>query len=100
MYHGFMGLCEDFLTNHPGYFIAPIRINGSAAESIFSCLKYISGGNLSSTNYGSSLSALTTQRDIKTNPYSEKGYRTDIKKLKLRININMDACTRYYCTTE
>ena len=81
MYHGFMGLCKDFLTDHPGYFIAPIRINGSAAESIFSCLKYISGGNLSSTNYGSSLSALTTQRDIKTNPYSEKGYRTDIKNI-------------------
>ena len=62
MYHGFMGLCKDFLANHPGYFIAPIRVNGSAAESIFSCLKYISGGNLSFTNYGTSLCSNNSAR--------------------------------------
>ena len=72
---------EDFLEDHKGYFIAPIRVNGSAIESIFSSLKYIAGGNLSSTNYASSLSSLITQRDIQTNPYSEKGYKTDIKNI-------------------
>ena len=82
MYHGFNGLCEDFLSRNPGCFIAPIRVNGSSIESIFSNLKYISGGNLSSTNYGPSLSSLVTQRDIKANPRAEKGYRTDT------ININ------------
>ena len=81
MYHGFKSLCEDFLEDNEGYFIAPIRVNGSAIESIFSSLKYIAGGNLSSTNYASSLSSLITQRDIQTNPYSEKGYKTDIKNI-------------------
>ena len=33
----FKGLCDDFLRDHKGYFIAPIRVNGSGIESIFSC---------------------------------------------------------------
>lgn len=81
MYHGFFGLCNDFLTRHPNCFISPIRLNGSSVESIFSCLKYIANGNLSSSNYVTSLSSLITQRDIKHNPHSEKGYRTDIGNL-------------------
>ena len=81
MFNGFKGLCEDFLGRHPGCFIAPIRVNGSAVESLFSSLKYVSGGNLSSTNYASSLSSLITQRDIQKNPLAEKGYRTDIQNL-------------------
>lgn len=70
MSYGFKGLCEDFLADHKGYFIAPIRINGSAIESIFSSLKYISGGNLSATNYATSLSSLLTQKTIQKNPHS------------------------------
>ena len=76
MYKGFIGLCEHVLNNHPGYFISPLRINGSAVETIFSSLKFISGGNLSSTNYPTSLAAFATQRDIAKNPYSEPGYRS------------------------
>lgn len=79
MYLGFTGLCNEFLSTHPGYFISPIRVNGSAIESVFSCLKYISGGHLSSTNYSTSLTALSTQREVATtNPSAEFGYRTDL----------------------
>ncbi len=83
MYNGFKGLCEDFVKDHPNHFISPIRINGSAIESIFSSLKYISGGNLSSVNYATSLSSLLTLKDIKQahNKSSEEGYRTDIKNI-------------------
>jgi hypothetical protein len=81
MYYGFINLCENFLENHKNYFIAPIRVNGSAIESIFSSLKYIAGGNLSSTNYASSLSSLITQWNVQTNPYSEEGYKTDINNI-------------------
>ena len=38
---GFVGLREEFLSLHLMYFISPIRVNGSAVESIFSCLKYV-----------------------------------------------------------
>ena len=75
MYHGFNGLCINFLAAN---LISPIHINRSAIKSVFSCLKYISGGHLSSTNYCSSLLALVTQREVATNASAKKGYRTDI----------------------
>ena len=75
MYHGFKGLCEGFLAQHPEYYIGPVRITGSAIETVFSSLKYISGGNLSSINYSSSLSGLITQREISGDSKGEDGYR-------------------------
>ena len=44
MYEGFRGLCEDFLAKNPNSFISPVRVNGSAVESLFSSLKFIAGG--------------------------------------------------------
>lgn len=70
MYRGFNGLCGHLLKNHPGYFISPLRINGSAVETIFSCLKYISGSNLSSTSYPTASAAFSTQREVARNHYS------------------------------
>lgn len=81
MHNGFKGLCQDFLDSHPKHFISQLRVNGSAIESLFSAIKYQSGGNLTSVNYPTSLSALITQKEIRTNPHSEKGYRADIVKI-------------------
>lgn len=77
MYWGFKGLCEDFIATHPGYFISPLCVNGSAVESVFSCLKFITDGNLASTNYPSALTAFATQRDVSKNINSEAGYRNE-----------------------
>ncbi len=85
MVTGFIGLCSDFLDRHPECYISPLRVNGSAVESIFSSLKYIADGNLSSTNYASSLSSLLTQRNVQKNPLAEKGYRTDIQNINSMI---------------
>lgn len=82
MCYGFIGLTEDFLQRNPGYFIVPVCISGSAIDSVFSCLKYISGGNLSAINYPTSLSALVTQREIASNHKGEKGYRNVSLNLK------------------
>ena len=41
MYYGFIGLTEDFLQRNPGYFVVPVRISGSAIESVFSCLNIL-----------------------------------------------------------
>ena len=83
MYKGFRKLCEDFLSSHPHYFISPLRVNGSALESVFSCLKYITGGNLASTNYATSLAAFGARQAVK-NPYSEPGYRDDVLGVSTR----------------
>uniref|UniRef100_A0A1X7V628 Transposable element P transposase-like RNase H domain-containing protein n=1 Tax=Amphimedon queenslandica TaxID=400682 RepID=A0A1X7V628_AMPQE len=82
MYHGFKGFCHDFLTEHPHYYIIPVRISGSAIESVFSCLKFISGSNLSSVNYSSSITALATQREKTSNTNAENNYRNIPLSLK------------------
>ena len=74
MFNGFTGLCQDFIAEHPGYFVIPVRITGSAIESVFSCLKNISGGNLTSINYTTSLASLATQRE-ETSSSKEDTYR-------------------------
>lgn len=59
------------------YFISPLRINGSALESIFSVLKHTSGGNLSAIVYSPALGRLISRKSLSLtkNKNSEKGYR-------------------------
>ena len=58
------------------YYIWPLRINGSAIESLFSLLKFSSGGNLSGLSYGPALGKVINRKEMTlVNKYSEKGYR-------------------------
>ena len=77
MYQGFTGLCESFLSTHAprGYFISPIRINGSAVESYFSQLKYAARGQLSSTQYSVVRGAVATSKAASTKQPQECDYR-------------------------
>lgn len=75
---GFLSFCEWFFkTVSPNgkYFISPLRINGSALESVFSILKFSSGGNLSALSYGPALGKLISRKDQTHNKFSEHGYR-------------------------
>ncbi|XP_068747328.1 uncharacterized protein [Montipora capricornis] len=79
MVYGFLDFSEWFLTAYPNnYFISPLRINGSAIESIFSVLKFSAGGNLSASNYGSFRGRVITGREVITSSNSERGYRDDV----------------------
>jgi len=49
--YGFRAFCKNFLAKYPGYFISPLRISGSAVESLFSQFKHNAGGKLDSCNY-------------------------------------------------
>ena len=64
MFHGFKSLCDDFLTVHPGYRIYPVRLNGSAVETLFSQVKHATSGHLSATNYATARSAVLTKGSI------------------------------------
>ena len=78
MVYGFAQFCHWFVATYPDYFISPLRINGSAIESIFSVLKFTAGGNLSASNYSSFRGRVITGREVITNSNSERGYRDDI----------------------
>lgn len=63
-WYGYKGFCEEFIQRNPGYGIYPLRLTGSAVETIFSRLKFITGGNLSGVNYSSSRANLITRYDV------------------------------------
>lgn len=63
-YFGFVDLCKYFLATHPGYYILPVRVNGSAVETLFSQLKDGSGGTLTGVSYASVRAKLITKRTV------------------------------------
>ena len=71
------------------YFISPLRINGSAIESIYSVLKFASGGNLSALSYGPALGKLINRKDMIQNKYSEKGYRDVVLNISGLVGANV-----------
>ena len=77
MVFGFLLFCEDFFRRHPGYYLVPLKWNGSAVETLFSNLKRIAGGKLDSTNYATAREAYLAQRDTHGHRASKaaRGYR-------------------------
>ena len=49
--YGFRSFCKYFLQKYPGYLVSPLRLSGSAVESLFSQFKYYAGGKLDAANY-------------------------------------------------
>ena len=64
VYYGFTEFCKHFVSIFPGYYIWPLRLNGSALETIFSQLKFNMNGQLSSVNYSAALTTLKLKRRI------------------------------------
>ncbi len=75
--YGFQSFCSDFLQRHPGYYITPMKWNGSAVETLFSQFKQIAGNKLDSTNYSTARKAFLTKRLVHGHKASAavKGYR-------------------------
>ena len=71
---GFTEFCDAFLKKYPGYFVSPIRLTGSAVESLFAQYKYTTGGKLDAANYSVARAAFLTKQAI-SNHHSGKGYR-------------------------
>ena len=54
--------------------MSPLRITGSAVETLFSQFKYSAGGKLDSVNYSRSRAAYIVKQCVSTH-HSGKGYR-------------------------
>ena len=63
-WYGYREFCKSFLQRHPGYYVYPLRLTGSAIETVFSRLKYTTGGHLSAVNYASARANLLTRYDV------------------------------------
>ena len=72
--HGFNAFCSDFLYHHPGYFVSPLRLSGSAVETLFSQYKRLAGGKLDAANYITARAAQLIQQTVVSH-HSGKNYR-------------------------
>lgn len=78
-----------FLSKHSqkGYYVVPVRVNGSAIENYFSRLKISAHGQLSAINYSSVEAAVEMAKSVSTNRPHEVEYREariDIKSVGLK----------------
>ena len=71
--YGFRAFCKYFFDRHPGYFVSPLRITGSAVESLFSQFKHNSGGKLDACNYATARCAHLVKQCASTH-HSGAGY--------------------------
>ena len=76
MVYGLHELSTDFIATYGNnFFLSPKRLNGSSIETLFSQLKYISGGKLSAVNYQHAKDAYLLKVDIHGKHYGEPDYR-------------------------
>lgn len=72
--YGFTGFATWFLDRYPDHFISPVRLSGSAIETLFSQFKGTTGGKLSAMNYSTARAAHLVKHAV-TPHHSSKGYR-------------------------
>ena len=74
--YGFRAICEWFFKTYPSYFISPLRLSGSAVESLFGQYKHTAGGKLDAVNYANARAACLV-RQFASSHHSGKGYRDE-----------------------
>ena len=72
---GFIGFVNKFLTQNPDYYVYTLKVNGSAAETLFSQLKFETNSKLTSINYASARSQVLMKKDIHGSSKAAHGYR-------------------------
>ena len=77
--YGFKAFCQWFLSTYPTYFVSPLRLSGSAVESLFSQYKFSAGGKLDSVNYTTSRAAHLVKQ-CTTDHHSGSSYRDESLK--------------------
>ena len=83
--YGFTGFATWFLEEYPNHFISPVRLLGSAAETLLSQFNNTARGKLSAMNYSTSRAAHLVKHAV-TPHHSSKGYRDtplDIEQVPL-----------------
>ena len=62
------------MKHHPHNFVPPLRVSGSAVETLFGQYKFAAGGKLDASNYATARAACMV-RNIVTTHHSGKNYR-------------------------
>lgn len=73
--YGFATFCEWFFKEYPSYYVVPIRITGSAVETLFAQYKYLSGNKLDAVNYTTARSKYICKKKVEATHHSGMYYR-------------------------
>lgn len=87
MVFGFTGFVQNFLQLHPDYYVFPLKVNGSAVETLFSQFKFETNSKLTSVNYQTARSRVLMKRELQGSAKAAHGYRDTplyIKEKKLK----------------
>ena len=81
-YYGFKEFTTSYLEQHSqdDLYIVPLRLNGSAVETLFSQMKYSAGGHFSSTNC-TARSSLLMKNQVRGRSVKDADYRN--------VNLNL-----------
>ncbi|XP_065889322.1 uncharacterized protein [Dysidea avara] len=71
--YSFRAICEWFFKTYPTYFVSPLRLSGSAVESLFSQYKHAAGEKLDAVNYTTARAACLVRQSVAVH-HSGKGY--------------------------
>ena len=74
--YGIQAFCKWFLETYPSYFVSPLRLSGSAVESLFSQYKFSAGGKLDSVNFTTARAAHLVKQCAASH-HSGKSYRDE-----------------------
>ena len=74
--YGFQQFVTDFLKDCPDYYVVPLKMNGSAVETLFSQFKFESDGKLTSVNYSTARKCVLLEKDIRGSTKAARGYRS------------------------
>ena len=72
--YGFQHFAEWFFEEYPDNFLSPIRLSGSAVETLFSQFKHCAGGKLSASNYAVARTANLVKSVVAVH-HSSQSYR-------------------------
>ena len=82
---GFIGFTRNFLMQNQHYYVLPLKINGSAAETLFSQFKFETNHKLTSVNYASARSRVLMKKDLHGTSSAAHGYRDTPLYLKKKL---------------
>ena len=72
--YSFISFAEWFFEEYPEHFLSPVRLSGSAVETLFSQFKHSTGGKLSAGNYATARCA-NLVKNVVAPHHSSKNYR-------------------------
>ena len=98
---GSLPFAIGFFSEYPSYHIVPLRVSGSAVETLFAQYKYLCGSKLDAVNYTTARSKYLCKKKVEATHHSGRYYRdmplnTPDAPLKKKYNSKSEDDSNFY----